>query len=117
MAAAICDTAEEESREEGERAGGQQEMNAQERRERERERERGERHVSVLVYQKSFTYVGVRYSLPRSFLPPSLPSPKLAPPMFAQRMTPSSNINYRLSLDRERRREGGREGERGVGHA
>ena len=115
VAAAICDTAEEESREEGERAGGQQEMNAQERRdretEREREREREERHVSVLVYQKSFTYVRVRYSLPRSFLPPSLPSPKLAPPMFAQRMTPSSNINYRLSLDRERRRRG-REGGR-----
>ena len=49
MAAAICDTAEK-----GEERL-QQEMNAQERRE--------ERHVSVLVYQKSFTLY-LRCSLP-----------------------------------------------------
>ena len=56
MAAAICDTAEK-----GEERL-QQEMNAQERREDRRE----ERHVSVLVYQKSFTlYL-------RCFLPPYL---------------------------------------------
>ena len=55
MAAAICDTAEK-----GEERL-QQEMNAHDRRE--------ERHVSVLVYQKSFTYL--RCSLPSS-LPNSL---------------------------------------------
>ena len=55
----------------------------------------------------------VRSRLPKKFhlrcppFPPSLPNP-LDPPMFAQRMTPSFNINYRLSLDREARREGGR---------